>query len=104
MPFACAVVAPDPHRRAKRVLEDREPEPSVGDFVEELIVQDHVQRDDAGAVVTPNRRREGGEVRIRHHGVADVVDGAREPLPSHELVRPHHVVLLSGQDRTRDLE
>ena len=98
MPLARAVVARQAHRRVERVLEDREPETSVRGFVEVLIVHDHVQRHDAGAVVSADRRGEGGEIRVRHHRVADVVDGARVPLPPHELVRPQHVV-LSGRPR-----
>src|SRR5947207_1436930 len=53
-------------------LEDREPASSVGDLVELLIVQDHVHREDAGAVGAPNGCPEASDVRVRHHGVADV--------------------------------
>ena len=67
-------------------------------------MQDHVERHHAGAVVAAHRRRERGEIRIRHHRVAHVVDGTGVPLAAHELVRPQHVILPRREDRSRDLE
>src|SRR5438045_1154071 len=104
MLLARAVVAFDTHRRVERIGEDREPETPVGNLVVVLIVEDHVHRHDASAVVAPDGGRESGEIRVRYYGVANIVDGARIPVASHELVRPQHVVLPSGVDRARYLE
>src|SRR4029079_10722693 len=104
MALTRAVISLQARRGVEGILEDRQPETSVGGLIEELIVENHVQREHTRAVVPPNRGGAGGEIRIPLPRVTDVVDGPRVPLPSHELVRPQHVVLPSRENGTRDLE